>query len=553
MRSHARVHGCQKPVWRLGLLVAGALVLSGLWPGAASAFWSRTLDLCAAQLEIPPLSFPAIAAGCERPGCCPECTDPSLLDWKVEVVAEPFVSLDLRFSQGTQVVDVGGDATPQIQAEGAAQRLAGNVFQLGAGTSVLKAVPLERDARPVIASVGLHLDPRVAAQAFSRRSAEVPVGTELSRLEFVIEQRLGERVVARSEGVVRWRRCPVGRPRTDRIDLDNNLDRDAAVVFLTGRREDRCSEREVWRGRDVLYVGDVRNDENCPSWVSVFSSGNAVRVLPIPTAVSVSGSPQSQDSDPPGGQPSPLGGAGPRDVAKSGWDSGTNGRLSVALEPLVALPSIVWLLSSDGSRVSELRARAGLELALADALFRGSRCGLGLLTQNLTLPADSEDGRRGLIDRLVESRDAVACASVQEEASALGWWDERNLNVYYVDAAITGLFCRRERLVVVGTLAQPETLAAQIAGVLGLGTVSGQAAGVDFDGDRDADFGSENLLWDRASRRSGLSLGQCQRIHLSPASMINQLGLRSGPRVACPPAGELPKGCLPLGTHVVSP
>jgi hypothetical protein len=528
------------------VVVAGSL----LAPIPASAFWSRVLEVCAESRSLRSLRLPVLPLGCEAPGCCPGCDPEGDLEWLVTVAGEPFADVDLRFSHAPE---------EDLVVDGDAALLAGNLLKLAAGRVRLTGLPRADGARPATATLTLAVDEPAAEALFAERSANVGVGTEISRLELRVEQMLEGRAVATSTAVIRWRKCPVPRPRTDRVDLESNEGSDEAVVIIDGAREGGCSTAEPWLGRDILYLGNLIGSRECPSRVSVFSRGDAVAIIDLPDGqIAPRRPPASADSEGAGveqeleadleGEEVPVPAPTRRDVSLKGWGDAVGDVLRVQLADRPRLPLILWAAARDQKRGGALVDRAREELLYAATLFEEALCGVDVLAGAMGLPPMIGSPAAEIANILGRAREEDGCAAARTKLAAEGWWDDQRLNVYYLDEPFTALFCRGEGLLAVGALAQPETLATRLAAALGLGQVSGPLGGIDFDGDRDPDFGSDNLMWARADRRSTLGLGQCQRAALDPRSRLNTKGLRDGPVRSCPPAAST-AGCLPLGFY----
>src|SRR5262245_8239955 len=57
----------------------------------------------------------------------------------------------------------------------------------------------------------------------------------------------------------------------DSIVITGNLTNDNAVLLVDGRRNN-CRNDEVWRGRSIVLVDNLRRPQNCNSEIVVFSN-----------------------------------------------------------------------------------------------------------------------------------------------------------------------------------------------------------------------------------------------------------------------------------------
>lgn len=560
-------------------LAAAVTVLGWLVPSPVSAFWNRSFDLCASALERQPFALPELAVGCQAPGCCSDCQQQSALRWEVELGGDPLLAIEVQFS------GLGG---AQLAVEGESMLLAGNLARINRGRSRFLGMQRQLPGGPPSAGRNESPTPRVRAAVaslklrstavdFSSRmrelAASVPFGTELTRSELVVTQLLGDHIVAQSRAVVRFLHCPIQQPRTDRINLDSNETRDDAVIVLDTAREDGCSHHEVWRGRDILYVGNAESNADCGQRLWVFSDGDApyFRELPegtptesrtdpepgseegdeladLPAALSEADSLVAPEDEPKATQ-EPLAPAHP-DVGNQGWSAAKGDLLRVNLGGgLTAVPVAVWV-AARGDKAADLERRARLELAVADRILDRSHCGIEVQPRALVLPALKREDAELVAKFVRRSAGGDSCEAIIADLERAALWSPHGFNVYYVDADVVSFSCPRQNFVVVGSAAQPETLLNRLARSFALGDVAEADGPIDFDGDGEPDFGSNNLMGLSAERRDSLSEGQCARVWFDPRSATNALALRQGPVFLCAPSDQRPD-CLEVGFDAV--
>ena len=72
-------------------------------------------------------------------------------------------------------------------------------------------------------------------------------------------------------------RIAIGPP--DWVSIPFNPKNDSAVVLLDGKRTSGCADDEIWRGNDIINIGDMRARGNCNEEMIVFTKGNAVQLI----------------------------------------------------------------------------------------------------------------------------------------------------------------------------------------------------------------------------------------------------------------------------------
>ncbi len=540
-------------------------VLSAVLPllvapsSADAAFWRLRRTLCAESVGRIAHLTPAIPVGCELPGCCPGCSDSVALDWHLVLEGDPIGEIELGFEGLAQ------DELAGLKIEGQAGAMEGGRLRMGPGRSVVRGLRLQPSGRPAVATVSFAFDGAELEERVHRRPRQSSPTGELGRLRLTVEQKAGTTIVSEVSASYTVRECPRQRPRTDRIDLGENDGFDSTVVLVDGRREDGCVNDETWRGKDILYVRDLLESRQCRGEVVVFSDDDAMQVWMEPLGRAREGEeedpahetgegPEAVDSsvaarDGEGDDPAQETEEGPApvdlSVAARGWSEQVGERLSVDLAGgRRTVPLVVWTAVPE-ERVAAVRRRATNDVAFADMVLNRSNCGIGVATDARFMPALVDDEQIGEITRLASLvSNERSCGAVAELADDPRRYEEGALNVYYVDAPIAAWHCPTIDAVAIGAFAQPGTLSHQIGHALSLGHVSGTGAGVDFDGDGEADFSTANIMWARSKGRDGFAEGQCFRMNVNRASLLNRSN--ASPVIRVCPDGIADAGCPSL-------
>lgn len=274
-------------------------------------------------------------------------------------------------------------------------------------------------------------------------------------------------------------RVAIGIP--DWVALANNADNDDAVILLDGQRTTGCANDEIWRGRTIVDVGDVRARGSCNDEVAIFSTGDAFQLL----------------------APAPL------------WTDSLRDLVSADLTPdLLRAPVTVWLLGPN------LQMRAQSDINRANAIYNNSRSGIAFNAnfQN----ADNANARN-----LLGTDDTAMCGAVWTTAlTGSAFFTAGQLNVYYLNAAMPsarGLNCTQTRnIIVIGTTADNESLAHEIGHAFSLGHSNGVTG-----------IPASNVMVGGGSGRTEFTEGQCFRMNVNAGSALNTNGVRTGATRIC--------------------
>lgn len=454
------------------LVAMGLLVLcSGSYaaPGPFYTYKFCFLDLVLIEERIPP-----IIVGCEVVDCCPGCPGPPPIDWRIRFTGRPFRSVDLKFENLSLEVMKG------VKIKGEAKWMDENTLRVdGGGDVILSGFRADAKGRPPVAHPRIVADEKMMKEAMDAPRAAGDSSDELGRVELAVDQLSGAYIVNEYKlAYVIWRCFPPPRP-FDKIDLNNNIGNDNAVVFLDARRSAGCVNDEIRRGNDIINVGSVLSNGGCNSEVAVFSDDNAMALV---TPVNV-------------------------------WTNPLGDILPVNLAPLLQAPVAVRLLTAG------VLARAQGDIANANFLYNSNNAGIGF---NATFQDLS--GNQAAVN-LVGTNAGAMCSNVWLNAlTTSAFFTPGRLNVYYVNGAFTGLTCIfNPNIIVVGTTANNQTLAHEFGHSFSLGHTNNLAG-----------FGTNNVMVGGGALRTHFSEGQDFRMNANAGSTLNTNGVRVGPTRNCP-------------------
>ena len=270
--------------------------------------------------------------------------------------------------------------------------------------------------------------------------------------------------------------------------LANNATSDSAVMVIDGARGGVCVNDTIFRiGDEQIVLGNWDAPGACNSEVIVFSDGDAVAL------------------DDPGG------------VFSTSY-----GTFTVDLTPnRISVPLVVW--RADG--ISGAAAPATTEIALADDLFDDNHAGATFTASYNDLgTTDSTTVNDVAID--VWTSGSCSVAGITGDPSL---YNSGQINVYYTTQAFTAWHCGTSNIIMVGSLATPESLTHEIGHAFSLDHTNS----VDYDGDGIDDFASNNIMVGGGSGRDHFSEGQGLRMSFNVSSDLNGLGYRSGATRTC--------------------
>lgn len=460
---------------RFGLFI-GLIAIFATSSPAQALNWNLHFRLCLPELiEVPTLveDIP-IPVGCEVVDCCPGCPGPGPLDWRIRLDGL-FTGGALRFEemprQGLDALDTGGNV--KLDERGAV---------IGKGSSVIRGLPGAPRRSVAVAFPELTVD-REAVLGLSKVYAEgaSDLDDDIHAGSLVIEQFLGPVVVNsyRARFHALW--CTdFGRP-TDRIDLDSNAAGDSAIVVMDSRRPSGCRNDEIVRVTNIRNVGNVRAAAGCNDEIAVFSDDDAM----------VFDTPVAQWTDPLGDTVEEL------------------------LPNILTVPVSVWL-ARPGALVA-----AQNDFANANLLYNQNNVGIQFNPVYFDV-----SGNAAAVANI-----GTWCDSAPAVQGGPNYTANR-LNIYYVNAAFTGVNCGFDRNInYLGTTANLGSLPHEIGHAYGL-RPSGSGGHVNgLPG-----FGNNNIMWGGGpGTRSQFTVGQSFRMNVNDNSMLNANGDRTGPTRACAP------------------
>ncbi|MEZ4415600.1 MAG: hypothetical protein R3E10_07575 [Gemmatimonadota bacterium] len=270
--------------------------------------------------------------------------------------------------------------------------------------------------------------------------------------------------------------------------VTNNAGADSAVVLVDGNLGGTCVNDSIYRIVDgPVSLGTFDAPGACNTEIIVFSNGDAVAL------------------------------ADPSSVFSSSY-----GTVTIDLTPdRIVVPVVVW--RADGG--SGAGAPAAGEIALADTLFDENHGGIAFTaTYQNVATADSTTINQVAID--VWNGGFCTTSSITSDATI---YTAGQINIYYTNEAFTGWHCGTDNIIMIGSLAQPESLTHELGHAFSLGHTNS----VDYDGDGVLDFAANNIMVGGGFGRDHFSEGQDLRMSLNASSDLNGLGYRTGATRTC--------------------
>lgn len=458
------------------------------------------LEIFEIEIEVP------IVVGCEIIDCCPGCPGPDFLEWRIRYGGTPVNSVALQFD------GLNAEAARRLKISGNAKWRKKSQLVIGKGETVIRGFRTDRKSRPAVAYPRIEISKaeiKRLLRSAPKKSQDKDI-EYVGQLTFVLEQRLGPVVVNEYAFSYRVKYCFPPRLSFDRIDLDNNTNNDNAVVFLDGRtrvtiggirRFELCMNDRIFRGNDVITLPNMLpNTSFCTSEAAVFSDNDAMQFV-SPVKV---------------------------------WTTSTGDVLQVDQTPdLLGAPATLWIAADDNpaTAVNETVTRATTDTAQLTALFNTNHVGaiINANLQNVSANAAA-----------VAAIGTPTCTAANITAlQGSGFYTLNQINIYYIPVAAPlgarAYNCIADRnIIVVGQIAQPDSLAHEVGHSFSLGhTNTAAGISVDYNVDGNPDFANTNLMWTGGVGRTTLSEAQAFRMNLNPTSTLVTNGTRTGTTRAC--------------------
>ncbi len=470
-------------------MLAVVLLIAAVAPALADHYWYYKLCLDRIIIVDPQLPIrepiivsepPKIIVGCKVIDCCPGCPATGPIDWRIRVIGDPIALVKFKFE------NISTGNLRELKLKGNAKWTKPGELSVGSGEVLLRGIRKGGDGKPITVSPRLELQEGLMAKVLD---ADQPP-ERLGDFELTVEQLIGPVVVNEYKIAYTFRWCypwwwcyPHFPIFTDKIDLNNNDANDDTVVLMDSRRSSGCKNDEILRGDDVIQVGSVLSPGNCPNEIAVFSDDDAMQLI-TPTAWTNS-----------------LGDTQPVDLTPNRLQSQTN----------------VWLSFAGAT------PRAQAEIFVTDLLYNQNNTGVGFLTN---VNYQDVSNNQNAINSIV-TNDVNYCSTAWRNIlTTSGFYNANQLNVYYVNQALNGraYSCIFDRnIVIVGTTAQPESLAHEFGHAFSLGHTTNQAG-----------FGNDNIMWGAGIGRTAFTIGQAFRINVNQTSVLNANGTRTGTTRLCP-------------------
>jgi hypothetical protein len=297
-------------------------------------------------------------------------------------------------------------------------------------------------------------------------------------------------------------RVAIGIP--DWVSIPFNPLNDNAVVLLDGQRTWGCVDDELWQGKHIIDIGDMRARGGCNEEMVVFTKGNAVQLI---------------DRTITGLWTDSL-----RDFVAADHDTA-----------LWSAPVDVWLLRPG------LLPTATADFARATVVYDNSRCGIAFSPtfKNVSgTPAAAALFGTNVITMETATWRAALVAST--------FFTAGRINVYYLGTpftgrAISGFNARpfNANIIGVDTTADAETLSHELGHSFTLDHTNGLAG-----------FSPANIMMGGVGGRNVFTEGQCFRMSVNSTSTLNTNLVRGGWVRNCPD-GTTNSTCPALSFDVV--
>jgi hypothetical protein len=472
-------HRCGKVLARAALCgLASAL------PGQID----RTEWVCIERIDVPPErsdSRMPIVPGCEVIDCCPGCPGAGVVEWSIDVRGLDLGAIELRL-EGFAADELMNLRTSDGIGRDEPERL---LVPTGMLDARIQGMPLRRGGRLPVVWPSLLLDrQRTTRYLMSRGDAGEQQAA--GEIELLVRQHLLDGrtsfLIRHHRVIFRFVSCGPGGGSGDDdiVRLLENTDGDDAVVLLDGARVGSCEDDGIWRGGSDIAVGAVKASTVCNAEVAVFSDNNAMALQP------------------------------------AGWTNGAD-LVQVVLQPAIVVPVKVWLMVATIGGLPAIDV-AKVHLAKAEQLYNQNHAGVAFSASYTDLSAN-----------------AAAVAMIGTDDDSLddsGWvnalvlsahFTPNMLNVYYVQYTDTGANGRNSilnrNIVMIAALINDTTLAHEFGHAFSLEHMNSLG---------NAHY--SNVMYTGSDFRTVFTEGQCFRVNVAPASILNTNLHRMGPTRSCP-------------------
>jgi hypothetical protein len=482
--------------WSLAYAACAALFSAMAFSQVSSIDKLATVQwrFCPEAILERPIEVPIewVPVGCEAVDCCPGC--PGILekiDWRIRVEGAPLESVQVEFENLPQ--------QNALRLRNAAFSATDGPIVVGRGETVISGLPATaNDERPAVGKLSFRFDEQWLKKrvADAQSSRDAPDGEDdFGDGSVTIEQFRGKYLVNEYKLKYRIPLCWFPPPLSDRIVHSANATLDSTSTYLDGRRAIGCVNDEKRRGAGTIFLGNVLQKNNCRAETVVFSDDDAMRLV---ENVNV-------------------------------WTNAIGDVQPISLTPnLLKAPVTVWNLRP-GLLSGLIPA---LDILNANNLYNSNNSGIGFTSEIRNVSADPA----------AIATIGTGCANAPAVLGSAFFIPGR-LNVYYVNAAFTGVNCGASRNIqYVGTTSNNQTLAHEFGHSMSLDHTNGLAG-----------FAANNVMVGGGQNRTHFSDGQSFRMNAHCSSTLNVNGVRTGPvrrcnstiggNVSCPGADS---HCLPV-------
>jgi len=492
---------------------------------------------------VPVRTGPPLIAGCRIPGCCPGCGVNDTLSWRLQVSGPPGSQVVLEFERQRNLAG-------RLRVEGGAHWRDDHTLLVPAGESWVHGLSFHSAKSPMTA-----LPAVIGAAPASATTRSLDQPAPASMVRFTVVQYLSEVPVNHAEMAFDLRDLGLSPAKAeDIIDLHNNRQGDSAIILVDGWRESGFVNDEIYRAADRANVGNLL--PILPECQSIFDRLEIKRARLRGFEVSpATGVPERENTIehearrlgqdvrnlevqldncgqcPYGKQCNSEaivfsnGDAMAFDENIDVWTSAPNDVFYARLGSTHKIPVTFWILPDqavDPQAYFELtRTRILSDQLRANQIFEEYNCGIAFTTAAIN-DVGSDPG-----PALPIGPDCLEANRLSDEIGHI----QGHINIYYlpqVPETFDAITCPPHTVLILQN-AINEALAHEYGHWLTLGHVDG----FDLDNDGLHDFPQTNLMMSGGLVKYELTEGQCFRMNVSPYSVLNSLGYRTGPTRKC--------------------